>query len=240
MVLHGNELQELRGLRILLPIEQVKNALIRFAVTHIRRTVDATGMFQRNFAIKRVQVWEAKLPVVDIPQIHALLERMHRSRSIFPILFHPNLVERIRIILVRNQLLVRHNQRIIEIRKIQAGQSLIFDIRGATAVTGGQHESWSGRVLDITDVRYWIETKRNARNASGVGESFRQNHDDGIVRKLTCSSLIDGFRLLRILLSERFHSFLAVVAGLIHGLDLWQAKECGGRIIGLSITYGIP
>ena len=56
MVLHGNELQELRGLRILLPIEQVKNALIRFAVTHIRRTVDATGMFQWNFAIKRVQV----------------------------------------------------------------------------------------------------------------------------------------------------------------------------------------
>ena len=61
---------------------------------------------------------------------------------------------------------------------------------------------------------------KNARNASGVGESFRRNHDDGIVRKLTCSSLIDGFRLLRILLSERFHSFLAVVAGLIHGLDL--------------------
>ena len=56
MVLHGDELQELRGLRILLPTEQVKNTLIRFAVTHIRRTIDATGMFQRNFAIKRVQL----------------------------------------------------------------------------------------------------------------------------------------------------------------------------------------
>ena len=60
---------------------------------------------------------------------------MHRSGSILPILCHPNLVERVGIILVRHQLLVWHNQRIIEIRKIQAGQSLIFDIRGATAIT---------------------------------------------------------------------------------------------------------
>ena len=56
MVLHGDELQELRGIRILLLVEQVKNTLIRFAVTHIRRTIDTTGMFQRNLAIKRVKV----------------------------------------------------------------------------------------------------------------------------------------------------------------------------------------
>ena len=66
---------------------------------------------------------------------------MHRSGSILPVLFHPNLVEGVGIILVRHQLLVWHNQRIIEIRKIQSGQSLIFDIRGATAVTRRQHKS---------------------------------------------------------------------------------------------------
>ena len=54
MVLHGYQLQELRIVGILLLIQQIDNALIGFAVAHVRGPVNAIGVLQWNLAIKRV------------------------------------------------------------------------------------------------------------------------------------------------------------------------------------------
>lgn len=240
VVLHGHELQELRLVAILLLIDQIENVLVCLTVAHIRRTVDGAGVRERFFAVACVQIRELEFLVVNVAQIHALLERMHRSGGGFAVLLRPNLIERVRVALIRHKLLVWHNQGIVEIGQIHTGQCLVFDIRGASAVAGGEHQAGCREVLDSADVRHWVDAETHARHARRIGEGLRQNQDHRTIGQFTATVLIDGLRRGGIAFGDLLHGLLAVVLRLIHGLDLGQAQERGCRAVVLRVHQGIP
>ena len=159
VVLHGDDLQELVGLGFL---HLFQRALVGGLVGDVRRIVDLVLMRDDVRTGQRVEMREAELLVVGGARIHG---RLVRVQSDGVLRSAPHLVDCRRPMLARHQLLVWAGQGGIEIRHAQAGQSHVFQVGGAAAVSGGQHQTGRGVLLDLTDLRHGILVDFESRHA---------------------------------------------------------------------------
>ncbi len=159
VVLHGDDLQEL--VRLGFP-DFLQRALVGGLVGDVRRIVDLVLMRDDVRPGQRVEMREAELLVVGGARIHGRLVRVQSDGVLGRA---PHLVDGRRPMLARHQLLVWAGQGGIEIRHAQAGQSHVFQIGGAAAVSGGQHQAGRGILLDLTDLRHGILVDFESRHA---------------------------------------------------------------------------
>ena len=159
VVLHGDDLQELVGLGFL---HLFQRALVGGLVGDVRRVVELVLVRDDVRTGQRIEMREAELLVVGGARIHGRFVRVQADGVLCGA---PHLVDCRRPMLARHQLLVWAGQGGIEIRHAQAGQSHVFQVGGAAAVSGGQHQAGRGILLDLTDLRHGILVDFESRHA---------------------------------------------------------------------------
>lgn len=144
VILHGDELQELR---MFLFVQLVDDVLVGSRIAGVRRIVDSVLVRDCRLAVQRVELAESELLVVGVAQIHVLVIRMECYGTGFTIFRVPDLVPCEGILLMWDQLLVHGLHGVVKQSQIQTGKRLILDIRGASAKTRGEHQAGCGGLL---------------------------------------------------------------------------------------------
>ena len=234
VVLHGDDLQEL--VRLGFP-DFLQRALVGGLVGDVRRIVDLVLMRDDVRPGQRVEMREAELLVVGGARIHGRFVRVQADGVLCGA---PHLVDCRRPMLARHQLLVWAGQGGIEIRHAQAGQSHVFQIGGAAAVSGGQHQAGRGILLNLANVRYGILVDFESRHAGRVGEGFGQHVDDGAVGHVRGTFRVDLLRGLLIAGRDLLHGLFGIVVRLDHDFRVELTGERHQRPVALGVVYGVP
>ena len=221
-------------------VHLIQDVLVRRGVAGHRRIVDRIAVRDRGRAVERPELAETELLVVAVAQVHVLVERMERDGTVLAVPAVPYLVEGVRLFLVRHELLVRGLHGIVELGQAQAGQRLIFDIRGAATVPRRQHQAGCGAVLDIADIGHRVFGQGDARHSGRVGERLRENHDHRAVGEVVGSRLIRLLRVLGVFGGQFLHGALAVSLRLVHGLGMRKTHEVHSRAVVPGIAERIP
>ena len=192
-----------------------------------------------RIAVERVQMREPELLVVHAARIEELLERVvadRTTRRVFvAAMLVPHLVERVELRPGGHELLVRREQRIAEVGHVQAGHLLELDVRSAAAIARGEHEARSGGLAKRADVRHRVGAEVHVRHAVRIGEAFREDHDDRVVREILRTLRVDLVGGLCIPIFDLLHGSLRILGLVLHRLDARETEERGERAIGLRI-----
>lgn len=237
VILHGDELQELR---VFLRVQLIDDVLVGSRIIDVRRIVGSVLMRDRWLAVQRVELVEPELLVVHVTQIHVLVIRVECHGTGFAVFGIPDLIPREWVLLMRDELLVHGLHRVVKQGKIQSGERLVLDVRGASAKTRGEHQTGGGCFFQGADVGHWVFGQGDAGHACWVGEALRKNHDDGVIGEVISTRSINLVCLGAVFLGQLFHRFLAVPLGLIHDFRMRKAQEIDDGTVVCRVALGVP